>query len=356
MRILIVKISAMGDVLHALPVLDYLHRACPGCRVDWVVEEAFADLLRNNPLIDRLLTVNFKKWKRAPFASRTRQELREAAARLADGCYDLVLDIQGNIKSGIVARLTGCTQRLGFARPFTQESLNVLFSTRRIAPLATDRHITDQYLRVASAPFGGQFDALQLGTSVATAAADDAAAAELVAGCAGRGPLFLFHTGTTWQTKFWHEDGWIALGRQLQARYPRAVMLFTWGSEAERQAAGRIAAALGGCARVLERLPLMRVAALIKQVDLVVGGDTGIVHLAAAVGTPTVSYYRSSDGLRSGPRGSRHAVLQAPMPCARCFKTRCDKDRECRESITARMLAAAVTDVMNRNGVDSNEA
>jgi len=345
-RILIVKISAMGDVLHALPVLDYLKQAAPGCEIDWVVEAAFADLLSGNPLISRLHTVSFKKWKQKPLSPKTLAEIRHARNGLAARKYDLVIDIQGNIKSGMVAWLSGCRRRVGFCRADAQESLNALFITRRIALHTEDRHITDQYLRIASASFSLPFAGLQLHSDVCTSPADDQAVDELVKHNRSEGPLILIHTGTTWQTKFWHEAGWIELGRNIIARYPGAVLLFSWGNDSERDAAERITAALGRQAVKLDRMPLMRLAALVKKVDLVMGGDTGIVHLAAAAGTPTVSYYRSSDGLRSGPRGVRHAVVQAPMPCARCFRTRCEKDDECRSSITAELLLQAIKRVL----------
>jgi heptosyltransferase-1 len=346
MRILIVKISAMGDVLHALPVLDYLKQASPGCEIDWVVEEAFADLLSGNPLISRLHTVRFKKWKRKPFSGETIHEILNVRRGLVQRDYDLVIDIQGNIKSGMVAWLSGCSRRVGFCRAATQESLNVLFTNRRIAPHPEDHHITDQYLRIAAASFDMKFTGLKLHTDVCTRAKDNLAADELVKHYRKDGPLFLIHTGTTWQTKFWYESGWIELGRMIISSFPGSVLLFSWGNEGERSAAERITTALGDQALQLEKLSIMRLAALVKKVNLVMGGDTGIVHLAAATGTPTVSYYRASDGLRSGPRGAHHAVVEAPMPCARCFRTQCEKDAECRESITPQILMQAIKSVL----------
>lgn len=346
MRILIVKISAMGDVLHALPVLDYLKQASPGCEIDWVVEETFADLLSGNPLISKLHTVNFKKWKRKPFSMATAKEVFAARNALAERVYDLVIDIQGNIKSGIVAWISSCPRRVGFSRADAQESLNALFINRRISLQPEDRHITDQYLRIAGASFDLEFRCLQLKTDVCTRPADDAEAELLVKRYREGGPVILIHTGTTWQTKFWHESGWIELGRKVMFSFPGSVLLFSWGNDSERSVVERITTALGKQAVQLEKLSIMRLAALVKKVNLVMGGDTGIVHLAAASGTPTVSYYRSSDGLRSGPRGEQHAIIQAPMPCARCFLTRCDKDVECRESITPELLLQAIRKVL----------
>ncbi|MDD2308841.1 MAG: lipopolysaccharide heptosyltransferase I [Desulfuromonadaceae bacterium] len=346
MRILIVKISAMGDVLHALPVLDYLKQASPGCEIDWVVEAAFADLLSGNPLISRIHIVRFKKWKKNPFSLTTIKEILAVRTELAKRNYDLVIDIQGNIKSGMVAWLSGCRRRVGFSRAAAQESLNALFTNQRIASNPEDSHITDQYLRIAEASFDLKFSGMQLQTDVYTPPEDDLEADELVKHYRASGPLFLIHTGTTWQTKFWHEPGWIELGRRIITSFPGAVLLFSWGNEDERSATERITAALGSQAVQLEKLSIMSLAALVKRVNLVMGGDTGIIHLAAAVGTPTVSYYRASDGLRSGPRGAQHAVVQTPMPCARCFRTRCEKDEECRDSITPELLMQAIRKIL----------
>ena len=116
MRILILKTSALGDIIHALPVLDYLHQVAPGVRIDWVVEEAFLELLSGNPLIDRLITVSFKRWRKAPFAPRTLREIGVFRKRIQEREYDLVFDIQGNFKSGLVCWLANSKRKIGFSR------------------------------------------------------------------------------------------------------------------------------------------------------------------------------------------------------------------------------------------------
>jgi heptosyltransferase-1 len=123
-------------------------------------------------------------------------------------------------------------------------------------------------------------------------------------------------------------------------------MLFSWGSDTERETAERLAAAIGDRARVLGKYSLKGIAALLKKVDVVVGGDTGLIHLAAALGTPTVSYYRASDGRVSGPRGSEHVIVQSPLACTRCQRTACDRDTECRASISAEKVFAGIVQIM----------
>ncbi len=345
MRVLIVKMSAMGDILHALPVIPFLQEIDPDIEIDWVVEEAFAGLLTYNPAISQIQIIRLKSWRKSLFTTETWRAIRAFVARLRSRRYDLVLDIQGNIKSGMVAWLSGCPTRVGFDRQVTQERLNTLFTTYQMSVLTEDRHITDQYLRLVSGWFGRELPQIPLETDI-VAAPEDQLWAESLQQQMPQGRLVLLQMGTTWQTKFWYEKGWIALGKLLMQRYPDVVPLLTWGNEDERAAAQRVAEALGGNAQVLERVPLVRLSALIKRMALVIGGDTGVVHLAAAVGTPTVSYYRPSDGARSGPRGERHVVIQAPVPCTRCFKTTCDIDQQCRESITPDMLMAAVERIL----------
>jgi len=341
LRVLVVKMSALGDIIHALPVLDYLHQVSPGIEVDWVVEEPFRDVLEGNPLISRLHTVRTRVWRRKPFARETRLAIAQVKNALRERNYDLVFDIQGNLKSGLVDWLTGARNRIGFTGDVLQESVNLLFTTRQVPIRRQDRHITDQYLRLVSVSFGRDFSQFRLSSDIHTPPADDEAARTLLATLSD-GLVFLFHCGTTWQTKFWFEEGWIQLGRRLLEHYPESTVLLSWGNEDERRMVTETAAGIGAGARVLDRYTLKGLAALLKKVDLVVGGDTGPVHLAAAVGTPTVSLYRASDGMRSGPRGPGQVIVQSPLQCASCFRTECDRDDECRRSITVDSVFQAV--------------
>ena len=345
MRVLIIKASALGDIINALPVLDYLKQASPGVEIDWVVEEPFRDMLEGNPLLSQLHTVRTKLWRKHPFAARTWREMARLKETLRARNYNLVFDIQGNLKSGVICGLTGCTDRIGFEKCDLQESVNALFTTRRIPLRRQDYHVTEKYLRLVSIPFARDFRDMQLTSTISTSREDDANAEALLATLSD-GLVFLFQYGTTWQTKFWSQESWIALGRELLERFHDASILFPWGNGSERAAVTAISAGIGLGARVLDRYSLKGLTALLKRVDLVVGGDTGPVHLAAAVGTPTVSFYRASDGKGSGPRGSRHVVIQSPLSCSRCFRTRCEKDAACRDSIKMETVLAAVTDLL----------
>ncbi|SKA10787.1 heptosyltransferase-1 [Trichlorobacter thiogenes] len=339
MRILIIKTSSLGDVIHALPVLEYLRQAAPGAVIDWAVDEAFSDLVSGNPLVERLLPVAFRRWKKAPLSAQTRQEVLAFIRELRQQRYDLVFDLQGNSKSGMVCWLTRSRRKIGFDREHLQEKLNTLFTTEQVSFLPTDRNAVQRYLRVVSAPFSLLPDGLVTHSDIATSAADDGFV-ERVLSTAGS-PLILLHTGTTWQTKLWFEDGWLELGQQLLQKYPSATLLFSWGNDEEKERAEQLAVGVGGRACLLPQLSLKQFAAVLKRCDLVIGGDTGPVHLAAAVGTSTVSFYRCTDGLRNGPYGTQHAIIQSPLPCTICMRKQCDQDEDCRRSITPTALFEA---------------
>ena len=341
MRVLIVKASALGEVVQALPVLDYLHQAVPGIEIDWVVEEPLRDLLAGNALVGRIHLLRTWFWRRRPLAAATLREIAALRQGLRERAYDLVFDLQGDSKSGVISRLTGCPDRIGFAREDLQEKANLLFTTRRIPMRRQDCHVADRYLRLASVPFARDFRAMTLVSTVQTQPEDDANAEALLATLSD-GLVFLFQYGTSRQTKSWSEESWIALGKAVLDQFQDATVLFPWGNDSERAAVASIASGIGQGSRVLERFTLKGLAALLKKVDLVVGGDTGPVQLAAALGTPTVSFYRSSDGKRSGPRGGAHVVIQSPMHCTRCFRSRCDKDPQCRDSIRVEAVLAGI--------------
>lgn len=345
MRILIIKTSALGDIVHALPVLDYLHQVVPGVNVDWAVEEQFVDLLSGNPLLSELRVLRTRRWRRQPFRAETLREIQALWRELRGRQYDYVFDIQGNLKSGIIAWATGAERRIGFSKEHLQESVNALFIKRQIPQRKEDDHAGGRYLRIVSVPFGRDYVGMKLTADIHASQAEEEAAEAVIRGC-GAGPVFLFHCGTTWQTKFWSDDGWIRLGQLVRSGFPDATMLFSWGNDTEQATAGRLAAAIGAQARVIGRYSLKGISALLKKVDVVVGGDTGLIHLAAALGTPTVSYYRASDGSVSGPRGGEHVIVQSPMACTRCQRTSCDKDAECRDSITADVLYAGIQKIM----------
>jgi heptosyltransferase-1 len=332
-------------VIHALPVLEYLHRAFPHVEIGWVVEEPFADLLSGNPLLAHMHLIRTRAWRKKPLAVETRREIVALWHELRDTGYDLLLDLQGNLKSGLIGLASGIQRRIGFSQQLLQEPLNRFCTNEKAVFDPQDNHASLRCISVAAHIGKLPYRDVEPVSDIAVGREDQELADTILTGLKD-GYRVLFHCGTTWQTKYWTIDGWSQLGSRICTLFPGTTILLTFGNEAERSMAEAVAAGINGETRLVERMPLKSLAALFKKVDLVAGGDTGPVHLAAAVGTPTVSLYRSSDGSESGPRGSRHVIVQSPLSCTRCFRTSCPRDEECRASITVEQMCAGVSQLL----------
>ncbi len=345
MRILIIKTSSLGDVIHALPVLDYLRQVAPEASIDWVVEEPFLPLVAYNPLLDRIHVIRTKAWRKAPFTRQTRHEVAFLRTALRDAQYDLVFDLQGNLKSGLVAWLTGARQRIGFSASAVQERLNLLFTTTRVPFRDEDNRAAGRYLRLVSAPFKHDYRDMSITSTIVPAPEDEATATAYLSGLP-QGRKILLQIGTTWETKLWYAEGWIELGRRILADYPAATLLINWGSPAEKELGERIVSEVGSSVRLLPWFKIKELIPLIKHVDLVIGGDTGPVYLAGAMGRPTVSLYRATKADLYAPAGPQHRAVQATMPCAGCLLTHCEHNDQCSRSITVDALMEAVISVL----------
>ncbi len=338
MRVLIVKASAFGDILHALPVIAVLQQQCPGIQIDWVVEEPFVELLEGNHSIERVIVISTKRWRRSLTQWGTYCEIRAAITMLRSVQYDLIIDLQGNMKSGIVTRLAKSLDSVGFGLSHLQERINALCTRRQITLPEGAYHITDQYLALVTAALDlPSVSSPQEGACLFPTPKHIHAAADILGDTTGLFVLAI-HQGTTWQTKYWDVESWVALIKLFKERVSGIRIVLTCGSDSEIRMAEKTRSAVGDSVQIVKRVPIMTLAALYQQVTLVMGGDTGPLHLAAAVGTATCSLYRSSDGQRSGPRGKRHAIVQVPMDCAPCFKTSCPDDARCRAALTPQLV------------------
>lgn len=348
-RILIVKLSALGDVVHALPAIGYLAKAAPDAAVDWAVDTRFAPLLSGHPGIRRVIPLDLKAWKRE-WASEETGRLAAAAVRaLREGRYDAAFDIQGNTKSGVVTRLSGAPLRFGFDRQGVRESPNLLCTNRKIPSRADDVHVTQKILRVVSAPFGGEVPGSWDSRGIALRPEEEREAARLLEELSpGSSPRLLLHAGTTWNTKKMGPDFWAAVAGHLRARYPDLGVFLSFGTEGERKEAEAIRALCGGFARVLPPRTLRELAAVCRACGHMAGPDTGPLHIAAAAGAKTVSVFRATDGCRNAPFGPYHRFLQAPLPCTACLRRRCDRDAECRKSISPEDAAGAMAGLIGQ--------
>ncbi|MBN2233135.1 MAG: lipopolysaccharide heptosyltransferase I [Deltaproteobacteria bacterium] len=354
MRVLIVKVSALGDVVHTLPVLAYLTQTAPGVEIDWLVEEESAPLLEGHPLIAEVLRLRTRHWRTLGLYGMM-QEFFTFAAALRRRHYDLVLDLQGNAKSGMFTVVARGNNKYGFDRDEVREPLNLLAGGRRVALLPAERAVARRALAVARTALPGGGDVPLTGPLHLVPEARAAVRRRLKVEGWNRKPLAVLHYGTTWATKLWAREHWQTLAARL-TREQEIQILLTWGNERERTAAESIAAAAGRRAALWPRTSLPELAALLAEADVAVGGDTGPIHVAAALGTPTVSIYRATDGNRNGPPGDRHIRLQAPRSCSPCLRKHCDRDTVCARSISPEEVYAAVAGRLDRASITKPES
>jgi heptosyltransferase-1 len=289
MKLALIKTSSMGDVIHALPVVTDIVRALPGTSIDWVVEESFAELPALHPSVGQVVPVAIRRWRKTLLAAGTRREIAAVRARLRAARYDLAIDLQGLLKSAWVARMTGAPIA-GFSRRSAREPLAALACDRRF-DVDPALHAIERLRSLAAQALGYRVEGLP---AFALSAPADA-----VPGLPEAAFALLLHA-TSRAEKQWPDERWLALIGQLAER--GLVAALPWGSPAERDRAERLAAdAPGGRAVVLPRLSLRQCAAAIARARLVVGVDTGLTHLAAALDTPTLALFAATPAWRFGP-------------------------------------------------------
>ena len=292
--ILLVKTSSLGDVVHNLPVASDIRARFPGARIDWVVEEAFADIPRLHPGVRRVIPVAVRRWRRNLLAAATWGELREYRTAVRSERYDLVLDTQGLIKSALLARQVP-GRRAGYAAEAAREPLAARFYDDTYA-IPGNLHAVERNRRLAAAALGYAPN-LPLDYGIA---AEPLAAAWLPAA-----PYCVLLTASSRADKLWPEAGWLQLAAALNARGLACVL--PGGSAEERERAARLA---GGMAQAVAAPPMgiTELARLLAGARLVVGVDTGLSHIAAALGRLTFCLFAGSHPELTGVHAGDTAI------------------------------------------------
>lgn len=283
--ILFIKTSSLGDVIHHMPALTEARKALPAARFAWVVEEAFAPLVRLHPAVGEVIPVAWRRWRKSLLAPATAAEIRASLRGLRARRYETIVDSQGLLRTAIMARVAR-GRRHGYDAASIREPLASLFYDVRHS-VGYDLHAVERNRIISGRALG-----------YAPQGAPDFGLdrARFVTG--NERYAVLLHA-TARAEKEWPEDNWIALGKSLG----NLTLLLPWGADAERARSERLAAVLPR-ARVPERAPLDRVAQMIAGAQFVVGVDTGLMHLAAALGVPLVAIFAGSKPGLTGPVGA----------------------------------------------------
>ncbi len=317
MRILIVKLGAIGDVVHTLPALATLRRALPAAHIAWVVERGgAAKLLQNNPSIDELIEVDTRGWRKDLLGSETRAAIKTTVSKLRG--FDVALDFQGLLKSGMMAWLSRAPRRVGFAKNALREPASAYLLTE-LVNVDDEDHIIKKNLSLIAhlgISTAGAYE-FPLGLSLA----DEQFATQQMAQRGGN--VAIINPGGGWPTKLWNAEGFATIADRLWEAYGwRSVV--TYGPGEEALANSVVAQARSGAVELLDST-LKQFFALAQQAKLFIGGDTGPLHLAAAAGTPIVGIYGPTPARRNGPFASADVIVERfDLDCrVDCFRRSC---------------------------------
>ncbi len=278
MHVLLIRLSALGDIVHALPAVTDLRRHWPTARIDMAVDERFVDIPGLHSGVDRVIPIALKRWKKSLARPSTWLELRQTFSQLRSQGYDQVIDLHGLNKSAIVAWLARSPDRVGPAAAYCGEWL---------APRLYHRHCNQSE---AWQPVQRMRGVVAAALGRPTAGPPDYGLTHTWAGQASN-EVMLIHS-TSANDKLWPEENWIAIGRHLIAQGMAPVL--PWGSASEQDRSNRLAQAMGAAASVPPRRTISEWAQVISRSALVVGVDTGLTHLAAAAGVPCLALFAAT--------------------------------------------------------------
>lgn len=331
-RLLIVKPSSLGDVVHALPTLSALRRRFPSSKLSWLVKREWADVLEGHPDLDEVLAVDLSAggWPAAIRAVR-------------EGRFDLVVDLQGLLRSAVLGWASGSAIRVGFANG--REGSPWLYTHHVPVPDAP-MHAVDRYLLVAR--FLGA-DPEQPGLSAFCLPRDPAAEARVEALLASAGVrtgtmLAALNPSARWLTKRWPAESFAAVGDWLQRH--GGVRVAVVGGREERSAGDEVIRSMQTAPLdLVGRTTMKELIALLRRLRVFITNDSGPMHLAAAVGTPVIALFGPTDPGRTGPYGAGHRVLRSGVPCSPCFSRRCANavEMECLTTIRPEQVIEAVS-------------
>ncbi len=327
MNILIIKPSSLGDVVQALPVLKRLRDKFPRARIDWLVNQEYADILSGNPYLNTVHFWDRSSWRKPRrFMVAVRNAARIVRA-LRKARYDMVIDLQGLFRSGLIAFLSGGKQVIGFSD--AREMAPIFYDKEVKAPVGEMQSV-ERYVLAACGDAGGQKE-----STIVLSEHDRRTTANLLSRMQydESKPFVVLAPGARRATKQWPSENFAALSARL-ARNHHAQIAFV-GSPSEALSVERIAR-LSNCA-VMDfsgKTNLKQLACLLKMADVVVGNDSAPIHIAAAVGTPVVGLYGPTSPTRTGPYGSQHTVLTSKLKCSPCFSRTCDLSAQCMRDIS----------------------
>lgn len=321
-RILIVKPSSIGDIIHSLPFLKAIKEIYPEAELYWLVNRGFEKILEGNPDLNGIIPFDRSIWRYNPI--RGIRNFLEMVKHLRALRFDIVFDLQGLLRSGIISLLTGSRERIGLR--YSRE-LSHIFYTKRLGYSTNNNHAVLRNLSIID-ELGGSVREIEFPIMITEKEVEKMKA---LLSFRDENTYIAFNPFGGWPSKRWDPKRYARLGDLLHKEGYKVVLL---GGTKDTEEARRIAS-------YMEKKPILtsgktdlkELAALLRYIDLLVTNDTGPMHIASAVGTPVIAIFGPTDPRRTGPYGERHKVVTAGVNCSPCFKKRC-KDMICMDSIS----------------------
>lgn len=360
-RILLIKLSAVGDVVHTIPVLHKLRRRYPEARIDWLLTPAIADLVRHHPAISNVVLFARQSWRPPGWAALA--DAARLAAALRAARYDLVIDLQGQLRSALFAVATGASVRIGFDRPRSEvweasdralpaeahkhawqgaREGSWLAYSHRIPVPTLDVHAVERYLRLA--PMLGLDDGpADFSFPIPPAAVARVAQLLRQHGIASEDSrLLLLSPGTNWETKRWGSERFAEVARYLTRKGWSVALI---GADRDRDLCRDVATSAPGVIDLCGQTTLSELAALIRCSAGCIANDSGPMHLAVALDRPVVAIFGPTDPLWIGPYRRPEAVVKAELPCAPCYLRelrRCPHGHACMREVSPKVVIERV--------------
>lgn len=337
MKILLVKTSSLGDIIHAFPTLRYLRSRFPDAQIDWVVERPFAELVLAHPDVTNVLKVDTKAWRKRWYAPTTWKEFRAFRNSIQQYSYDVLFDLQGNTKSGLITYLATATNKVGLGPATYSERPNAWFTDQRFDP-PREGNVRSESLFLAqsffkdTSPFMDQGVVLKL-TDPQTEALQKILSNPFLA----KGPFIMVCPGSAWPNKQMAYESLERLLHHLRSHL-HAKFVLIWGNQEERKVAEALHTSLPQASLILDRLPLPALQNLMARMQLVISMDSLPLHLAGTTSVPTFSVFGSSSASKYRPEGRRHHSIQGTCPYGRTFDRRCPILRTCPTGACIRSL------------------
>jgi heptosyltransferase-1 len=346
--ILIIKTSAIGDVIQTFPVLEYLRRKFPDSQIDWVAEQPIAPLLKAHPLVDRVIEVRTKAWRKAPLSAETRSEFSAFVKKMRSTPYDLAIDLQGNTKSAVVTASANAKVKLGYGWGSVREKSNVLVTNKRLN-VAPDLNVRLKYLRLVQGYFGDLEEFNAQGVRLNLSHQER----EHLESIPRKRPQLMVCFGSKWANKRLEHSTLNALLQKIAAEYDFS-FLFIFGDEEEKKVADELSVLFGERGSSMGNLSLPLWQALMWEVDGVIAVDSAALHLCGTTQTPSFSVFGPSLASSYKPIEERHVAIQGACPYGLTFVSRCPLLRSCATGACIRDLKGEELFASFKGWVDSN--